>query len=199
MSFFLPQHSANHYLLQGGVPVNARTCKHLKELLGDKYEAACVKLKNLDGPPPKGAKAAPKAKAKSAPKAKATKAKAAPAKAGLKRKKHGDDDDDDAQEGDKDKEDKDEDIKPPPSKRGRKAAAPAKTAKGEGKEDEGEDEDDREEGDDKEVPVGKSVPELLLANKWDLDTGLDPTGWWVSEKLNGVRYALPSALLLRIR
>ena len=62
MSFFLPQHSANHYLLQGGVPVNARTCKHLKELLGDKYEAARVKLKNLDGPPPKGAKVAPRPK-----------------------------------------------------------------------------------------------------------------------------------------
>ena len=160
--------------------------------MGDKYEAARIKMKNPDGPPPKGAKAAPKAKAKAAPKAKPTKAKAAPAKAGSKRKKGGDDDDDDdAQEGDENEEDEDEDTKPPPAKRGRKAAAPAKTAKGKGKEEDGdEDEEDGEEGDDEEAPAGKSVPELLLANKWDLDTGLDPTGWWVSEKLDGVRYAL---------
>ncbi|KAH8806962.1 hypothetical protein DL96DRAFT_1473623, partial [Flagelloscypha sp. PMI_526] len=40
-------------------------------------------------------------------------------------------------------------------------------------------------------PVSKTVykqpPELLLAHKWDLETGTDPTGWWVSEKLDGVR------------
>jgi len=28
---------------------------------------------------------------------------------------------------------------------------------------------------------------LLLANKWDIETGPDPTGWWISEKLDGVR------------
>ncbi|EAU82651.2 DNA ligase [Coprinopsis cinerea okayama7 len=33
----------------------------------------------------------------------------------------------------------------------------------------------------------KSVPDLLLANKWDFETGIDPTGWWISEKLDGVR------------
>jgi DNA ligase-1 len=49
-----------------------------------------------------------------------------------------------------------------------------------------EKEEDGEEGDD-EAPAGKSVPELFLANKWDLDAGLDPTGWWISEKLEGVR------------
>jgi len=26
-----------------------------------------------------------------------------------------------------------------------------------------------------------------LANKWDLDLGPDPSGWWISEKLDGVR------------
>jgi len=31
------------------------------------------------------------------------------------------------------------------------------------------------------------VPALLLANKWDIETGPDPTGWWISEKLDGVR------------
>ncbi|KIM38613.1 hypothetical protein M413DRAFT_239846 [Hebeloma cylindrosporum] len=175
---------------QGGVPVNARTCKHLKELLGDKYEAARVKMKNPDGPPPKGkaAKAAPKAKPKVAPKAKATKAKTVAAKAGSKRKKaDDDDDDDDAQEGDEDDEEEDEESKPPPAKRGRKAVAPVKTAKGKAKQEDDEAVEDVEEGDDEEAPAGKSVPELLLANKWDLDTGLDPTGWWVSEKLDGVR------------
>ena len=31
----------------------------------------------------------------------------------------------------------------------------------------------------------KQVPELLLAKSWD--GNLDPTGWWMSEKLDGVR------------
>lgn len=33
------------------------------------------------------------------------------------------------------------------------------------------------------------TPALLLANKWDLDDDPDPTGWWISEKLDGVRWA----------
>ena len=102
-------------------------------------------------------------------------------------------------QGDEDQEEEDKDTKPPPAKRGRKAAAPAKTAKGKEEEEDGEEEEEDEEGDGEEAPTGKSVPELLLANKWGLDTGLDPTGWWISEKLDSVRYALPSALLSRIR
>ena len=35
---------------------------------------------------------------------------------------------------------------------------------------------------------GKATVEVLLAVKWDLEKGIDPTGWWVSEKLDGVRY-----------
>jgi DNA ligase-1 len=101
------------------VPVTARSCKHLKSLLGEKYEAARVKLKNPDGPSVQG-KAASKTKAK-------------------KRKKGNDEE-----------------------------------------EDEDEDEDDDQKGD--------AAPELLLANKWDLEKGADPTGWWISEKLDGVRY-----------
>ncbi|KAF8951034.1 hypothetical protein BDZ97DRAFT_1862051 [Flammula alnicola] len=167
---------------QGGSPVNARTCKHLKALLGDKYEDARIKLKNPDGPPPKGGsrgKAAPKGKAKAASKA--------VAKTPTKRKKRAaeeDDDDDEEEEGD-------EGGKPPPAKRGRKAPA-SSTSKGKGKQKQ-EDEDDAEEDDegaeDDEEPqtVGKSIPELLLANKWDIETGPDPTGWWLSEKLDGVR------------
>ena len=76
---------------------------------------------------------------------------------------------------------------------------PAKTAKGKEKEEDGEEEEEDEEGDAEEAPAGKSVPKLLLTNKWDLDTGLDPTGWRISEKLDGVQYAFPSALLSRIR
>jgi DNA ligase-1 len=33
--------------------------------------------------------------------------------------------------------------------------------------------------------TAKQVPALLLAETWDND--LDPTGWWLSEKLDGVR------------
>ena len=161
---------------QGGVPVNARTCKHLKSLLGDKYEAARLKLKNPHGPPSKGA------------------AKKPASKTG-KRKKAGDDDDDD-------------DVQP--TKRSRKPASSSKgkskdaddvkpasksrkpnstsTRKVKEEDDEEEDEAASEDADDESAPVTKNVPELLLANKWDLDTGLDPVGWWISEKLDGVRF-----------
>ncbi|KAJ6466915.1 hypothetical protein C8R45DRAFT_838778 [Mycena sanguinolenta] len=106
----------DHYYCRcpAGAPTNARTCKHLRQLLGDAYENARLKWQNPNGPPPKPAsKAKPKSKSK---------------------KKAGDDDDD----------------------------------------------DDDDSG-------GKKVPELLLANKWDIDSGPDPTGWWMSEKLDGVR------------
>ena len=119
--------------LQGGVPVNARSCKHLKELLGDKYEAARMKLKNPDGAPPTSRKTAGK------------------------RKKTDDDDDED-----------------------RKIKKKAKKAD--------DDDDEEEEEEEEAVTKGKKVPELLLAVKWDLMTGADPTGWWISEKLDGVRY-----------
>lgn len=98
------------------MPVNARTCKHLKAILGEKYELARLKWKNPDGPAPKASKAP---------------------KRGKKKAVDGDDDDDDEEEGD--------------------------------------------------GGSGKKIPELLLANKWDLETGPDPTGWWISEKLDGVR------------
>jgi DNA ligase 1 len=55
----------------------------------------------------------------------------------------------------------------------------------------GDDDNDNEEEED-EVSTSKDVPELLLANKWDIETGPDPTGWWISEKLDGVRFVLKS-------
>ncbi|KAL4264891.1 SWIM-type domain-containing protein [Pleurotus pulmonarius] len=115
---------------QGGMPVNARTCKHLKELLGEKYELARLKYKNPDGPDPSSnRKPASKAKAKAA--------------------------------------------------KGKQRA----NADGDGAED------DDDEGEDADGAAGgaKAIPELLLAAKWDLETGPDPTGWWISEKLDGVR------------
>ncbi len=92
------------------MPVNARSCKHLRNLLGEGYENARLLWKNPDGPQVKT------------------------------------------------------------------------TGRGKGRiKDSGNEEGD---GDS----PGKSVPALLLANKWDLDDGPDPTGWWISEKLDGVRW-----------
>ncbi|KJA20927.1 hypothetical protein HYPSUDRAFT_42528 [Hypholoma sublateritium FD-334 SS-4] len=157
---------------QGGAPVNARTCKHLKTLLGDNYENARIKMKNPAGPQPK----ASASKTKAASKVK----KRAPA-AG-KRKKPADDDDDDDAEYDEEKTDA------RPAKRLKKASSSSKPqSKGKAKEVD-EDEEDEDEEDAEDAPsAAKSVPELLLANKWDIETGPDPTGWWMSEKLDGVR------------
>ncbi|KAG9094737.1 hypothetical protein FS749_011933 [Ceratobasidium sp. UAMH 11750] len=101
---------------QGGSPVNARTCKHLKALLGEEYEAARIKLKNPYG-------------------AAATSSNDKGTRASKRQKK-------DSGDG-------------------------AASGNGNG---------------------GVKVdPKLLLAVKWDLTTGSDPTGWWMSEKLDGVR------------
>ena len=44
----------------------------------------------------------------------------------------------------------------------------------------------REEGEEDDKTG--SAPELLLANKWDLENGPDPMSWWITEKLDGVQY-----------
>jgi DNA ligase-1 len=106
------------------MPTNARSCKHIRAHLGDKYEDARLKLKNPDGDT--FGKAGAKGKAKGSPKKKKTRS--------------ADDEDGD------------------------------------------EDEDDEDDG-----AVKKKMPALLLAGKWDLEDGPDPTGWWMSEKLDGVR------------
>ncbi|KAG8766756.1 hypothetical protein FRC12_006673 [Ceratobasidium sp. 428] len=104
---------------QGGSPTNARTCKHLKALLGEEYEAARIKHKN-----PHGAAA-------SSSNDKGTRS----------------------------------------SKRQKKDSGDAGAASGSGSGSGGV----------------KAEPKLLLAVKWDVATGSDPTGWWMSEKLDGVR------------
>jgi DNA ligase-1 len=83
-----------------------------------------------------------------------------------------------------DDEDEEDDVDSKPAKKARKPASKGKAKAKD--EDEGEDAED----DEDEAPSGKSVPELLLANKWDIEKGPDPTGWWISEKLDGVRYVL---------
>ncbi|TFK56837.1 DNA ligase/mRNA capping enzyme [Heliocybe sulcata] len=123
-----------YWYTKGSAPVNARTCKHLKSLLGEPYEKARLKLKNPHAH-------APASKGKSKPGAAA------------KRKRNGSDDE----------------------KNGKKAKAAA--------DDEGEQDD----GGEAASTGKKTVPALLLAAKWDLETGPDPTGWWMSEKLDGVR------------
>ncbi|KAJ3997621.1 hypothetical protein F5050DRAFT_1670921 [Lentinula boryana] len=96
---------------QPSVPVNARSCKHLIALLGEKYEAARIKLKNPNG----AALRSPNKKSSG-------------------------------------------------SKKGKKAG-----------------------GDDSNGDSSKIDVAVLLANSWDVDKGPDPTGWWISEKLDGVR------------
>ncbi|KAK0491621.1 DNA ligase/mRNA capping enzyme [Armillaria novae-zelandiae] len=137
---------------QGGVPVNARSCKHLKSLLGDKYEAARMKLKN-----PHGSQGSPKKKPQSK------------MKSPVKRKR-------------KDADDDEEDVKP--VKRSRKPVSSSRKKNSAGNDD---NEEEEEEDDPETIPPGKKVPELLLANKWDIEKGADPTGWLMSEKLDGVR------------
>ncbi|KAJ3042037.1 hypothetical protein HDV00_008330 [Rhizophlyctis rosea] len=106
---------------QGGMPVNARTCKHLKEHLGEAYEMARLKMKNPDGQLPIASSST---------------------KASKKRK---------AAAADDDEEDEDDDDNPAPAKKVKNTGPPA----------------------------------LLLANKYE--DKVDPTGWWISEKLDGVR------------
>jgi DNA ligase-1 len=122
--------------------------------LGDKYEAARLKLKNPHGPPSKTTAKKPASKAKAKP--------SSPSK-----RKRAEDDD-------------------KPAKRARK---PASTSRGKFQDDEDDEEDASEEDEeDAAATSSKNVPGLLLANKWDIDSGPDPIGWWISEKLDGVRF-----------
>ncbi|KAA8910105.1 DNA ligase/mRNA capping enzyme [Sphaerosporella brunnea] len=51
-----------------------------------------------------------------------------------------------------------------------------------------EDEEDEDEEEEEEMPLVKDASfKPLLAHKWDLETGQDPTNWHMSEKLDGVR------------
>ncbi|KAJ7472567.1 hypothetical protein FB451DRAFT_1339465 [Mycena latifolia] len=107
-------------------PIDARTCKHLLDLLGEDYETARLKLKDPNGP----SLSLPKRSSKP------RKSTAVTMAGGLD------------------------------------ADAPATKT------------------DSKLLDAGgacSTSPELLLAKPWDVDDGPDPTGWWISEKLDGVR------------
>lgn len=133
-------------------PVNARTCKHLREVLGDAYENARLLLKN-----PSGQSAGPSKKISN------NKGKANTKSA--KRKKPDDEEQSNA------------------NKRPKKQ----RSANDEEGEHPAEEDDEQEE----EADAGaKAEVKVLLAVKWDMEKGVDPTGWWVSEKLDGVRYVL---------
>ncbi|KAF8626423.1 hypothetical protein AX15_004885 [Amanita polypyramis BW_CC] len=139
---------------QSKVPINARTCKHLKALLGDAYEEARARLANPNGPAPSSSK------------------KKSAGKSGTSKRKRG------AQDQETEGEAK------PQSKKARQAKPKSKSTGG-GEEEEEEDGADTSEDD--AGGAGKKIPELLLANKWNSETDPDPTGWWISEKLDGVR------------
>ncbi|KAI0029276.1 DNA ligase/mRNA capping enzyme [Vararia minispora EC-137] len=139
---------------QSRVPTNARTCKHLKALLGDEYEDARVKWKDPDGYAERSKGKAP-AKGKPGSKGKPASNGKRSTKTGSKRKQ---DNDNDAG---------DHDVGKPAEKRRKVDAV----------------DEDKE----YEEVAGKAKVDVLLAVKWDVDTGPDPAGWWVSEKLDGVR------------
>lgn len=132
------------------MPVNARSCKHLKELLGNAYEDARIKLKNPHAAPP-----ASKSKASSKT------SKAATPKSASKRKRKVDDDDDDEDQ---------------PAKKTSRTSSSRNSKK--------------DDSDDSDNPPASKKVEVLLANKWDIEKGPDPTGWLISEKLDGVRCVL---------
>ncbi|KAF3927018.1 hypothetical protein ABW21_db0202202 [Orbilia brochopaga] len=245
-----------------GGPVNGRTCKHLKHLLGEAYERERVELHNPSAPPTITRKA-------TSPSKKTERAKNVRTATGgvrdRKRKASDDGDDDNGVW----KTESEEEVQPPRRKAKRSRVkevesdeeeltfsdldtmdaeqlkaeksimmkrlekvitllAEAKT-KGKGRasppaavtrvkrvitgkaprrksasddDDEredgpsnsngnGNDEEDEEDDDDgaeaPQPPGSKIRPQLLLAEKWDQEDGIDPSGWWMSEKLDGVR------------
>ncbi|GAA5852767.1 hypothetical protein JCM9279_003963 [Rhodotorula babjevae] len=172
-------------MLNTKVPVDVRTCKHIRELLGDEHEnARCGAGAGMAKNPPKKKKtAAPLSPSGS--RTMSTSASGAQDDAAPKRAY----------------------AAPGAQKRpvalrgagGSKAAGAAKgkgKGRGKGKAKAVEKEEDEDDEDDEvvEAPKKKKVKErkggieLLLANKFDLDSKKkDPTGWWMSEKLDGVR------------
>ncbi|KAG6832402.1 hypothetical protein H0H92_002670 [Tricholoma furcatifolium] len=194
---------------QSGHPVNARTCKHLKTLFGEEYEMARLKFKNPNGPPLKStAKPVSKAKAKPLKRKNADvddgngehlkplkkPCKVASTSSKFSRGKAQDDDNDEevepvrknrkpvSQSKKSDADGRDRDIKPlrkPASRRGGKAPQD---------EDDDDENDDDDDDDDDDIPAAnKVVPDLLLAVRMEDVKGLNPTGWWISEKLDGMR------------
>ncbi|KAF3929611.1 hypothetical protein ABW19_dt0209812 [Dactylella cylindrospora] len=234
-----------------GGPVNARSCKHLKALLGEKYEWERVEAKNPGVQAPLGGKAA---------NGTGNQKKKQTATGGVRDRKRKVEEEEDEEDEDEEMEDDDEEeVKRRPTVRSTKrskvkkeeddeeeeedeemsfsdldtmdtdqleaekavmlkrmdkinsliAAANSKSkgkavaktkrtingkaprskkpADDEEDEDEEDEEDENEDLDAPQPPNSKLRPQLLLAEKWDMEKGIDPTGWWMSEKLDGVR------------
>ncbi|KAI9335718.1 hypothetical protein BDR26DRAFT_912093 [Obelidium mucronatum] len=134
------------------LPIDARSCKHLKIVLGDAYENARLKFKNPQGLLRPGLQA-------TAPQPKKRKAESSDS-----------DGDGDAPSGLK------------------KAASKKKTSKKSDPEDDDEDAAEKFTAKNraKRDEIKLKQPALLLAQKYEPGS-LDPTGWWISEKLDGVR------------
>jgi DNA ligase-1 len=192
-------------LLQPRAPTNARSCKHLKTLLGDEYEDARVQWKDPEGfaarskgkTPAKGkdaAKSKPASTSKTKP---ASPSKAKPVSTSK------------AKSASPSKAKPVSPFKGNPAS-GSKGKPASKDAGLKRKKQDDEDEEDGEEdtragkrrkaveaGEEGEVDDEQDAKckfQVMLANKWDVDSGADPTGWWISEKLDGVRYAYASFL-----
>ncbi|PAV17191.1 DNA ligase mRNA capping enzyme [Pyrrhoderma noxium] len=157
---------------QARAPVNARSCKHLRQLLGDAYEDARLKHMNPDGVTPGPSKTS-KASSKSTKKGSTTATRSSRSSTN-KRKKQGDD------EGEEDQDDGSNGSR-------KKLRSSGDTSKPTSKNDQSREQDEDEGEVEEEVNDGKAAVNVLLAVKWDLEKGADPTGWWVSEKLDGVR------------
>ncbi|PUU74235.1 hypothetical protein B9Z19DRAFT_470385 [Tuber borchii] len=179
-------------------PQVARTCRHLRALLGDDYEVARLSVHGVKI----GGKVlviGSRLKKRSAP-------------AGEEEEGEGEEEEEEEDEG----EEEDDDFKP--EKKSLKRDRKGKQVASEDDDDEDEvaqvceDEEDAEEEEQeeeeeekpakrprravttatyKQAATAKKAKDAtfkpLLAEKWDLEKGRDPTGWHMSEKLDGVR------------
>ncbi|TNY21110.1 DNA ligase/mRNA capping enzyme [Rhodotorula diobovata] len=156
--------------------VDVRTCKHIRDLLGDEHEdARCGKGAGVAKKPSKKKASTSVPPVPSGSRGMSTSAAGASSEPPKRTY-----------------------AEPGAKKRSVKVRGPpAKQAQGKGKGKAVIEEDEADENDENEAaeaPPKKKAKarlggiELLLAKKFDLETKKqDPTGWWISEKLDGVR------------
>ncbi|GAA6002693.1 hypothetical protein JCM10207_007630 [Rhodosporidiobolus poonsookiae] len=159
--------------------IDVRSCKHLREILGDEHEDARTgdsgkskskgkskpkKKKDEDDENRTYAEEGSKKRPVAAIGAKATGSKAKKRKVAQKEEEESEESDEDGFGGAKGVSDPDEDGPAKGASKKKSAAVKSKKAEPE-----------------------KADVHVLLANKWDLDGKKDPKGYWISEKLDGVR------------
>ncbi|BGP42545.1 hypothetical protein JCM10449v2_006557 [Rhodotorula kratochvilovae] len=187
------------WIMRKTTPIDVRTCKHLRDVLGDEHEDARCGVgagiakgpakKKKSAPPAAGASrtggssSSPGASTSASYSTAATSPAPVPSAEDAPPKRVY------AAEGSKKRAVAAAGV-------GSKAPAAAKKGKGKGKaaakkaqEEEEEDSDEIDQGPKaKKAKERKGGVELLLAHKFDLEgRKKDPTGWWISEKLDGVR------------